>query len=141
MLQRILVLYSVALFTPIIARCQLQPIGQWREHLPYQSVLHVTATNDKIWAATPYSIFSVDLTDQSIERFSKINGLTETGISAIGAGTTGEPIVITYNNSNIDVLSGNKVTNINALKNLSAAGDKTIYSMLIYNQQALLATG
>src|SRR5438874_9854 len=124
MLKWLQALYCMALITPFLSQAQLQPIGQWREHLPWQQVTAVTFTNDKVWAATPYSLFSVDATDNSIERHSKINGLTETGISAIGAEATGERVIIAYNNSNIDVLNNNNVTNINALKNSTVAADK-----------------
>lgn len=141
MLQRFLVLYSLALTFPFLTRAQLQPIGQWRDHLPYQQVTGVTNTTDKIWAVTPYSLFSVDPSDNSIERWSKTNGLSENGISAIAAEPTGNRIIIGYTNSNIDVLVDDKVTNINALKNANIAGDKSIQAIFINQQLAYVATG
>ena len=126
---------------PYLTWSQLQPIGQWRDHLPYQQVSHVTNTANKIWAATPYSIFSVDVTDNSIDRYTTNSGLSETGISAIGGETNGNQVIIAYNNSNIDVLNDNNVNNINALKNASRPGDKAIYSIFVNNRQALLSTG
>jgi hypothetical protein len=141
MLQRFLALYSLALSFSFASQAQLQPIGQWRDHLPYQQVTGVTYTNDKIWAVTPYSLFSVAPADNSIERWSKTNGLAETGISAIAAEPAGNRIVIGYNNSNIDVLVDDKVVNINALKNAGIAGDKSIQSIFINQQLAYVATG
>ncbi|THU37222.1 T9SS type A sorting domain-containing protein [Niastella caeni] len=141
MLQRILAFYCVALTIPFVSRAQIQPIGQWRDHLPYQQVTGVTYTTDKVWAVTPYSLFSLDPSNNSIERWSKINGLTETGISAIAAEPNGQRVVIAYNNSNIDVLVDNRAININALKNASTAGDKSIQSVFIHQQLAYLATG
>jgi hypothetical protein len=58
-------------------------IGLWREHLPYQGTIDITASNSKIYAATPYSLFSVDIETKEIERFSTVSGLSETGVSAI----------------------------------------------------------
>ena len=141
MLQRILAFYCMALIIPFATRAQLQPIGQWRDHLPYQQVTGIANTADRIWAITPYSMFSVDATDNSIERWSRTNGLTETGISAIGAEPTGQRVIIAYNNSNIDVLVDNKVININALKNATIAGDKSIKTVFINQSLAYLATG
>ncbi|HEY8894876.1 MAG TPA: two-component regulator propeller domain-containing protein [Niastella sp.] len=141
MLQRFLALYSLALTFPFVTRAQWQPIGQWRDHLPYQQVTGVTNTADKIWAVTPYSLFSVDPADNTIERRSKTNGLSETGISAIAAEPTGNRIIIGYTNSNIDVLVDDKVTNINALKNANIAGDKSIQAIYINQQLAYVATG
>jgi ligand-binding sensor domain-containing protein len=133
--------YCMAFIVPFISRAQLQPIGQWRDHLPYQQVTAVAFTAGKVWAATPFSIFSVDPADNSIERWSKTNGLSETGISAIGAEPSGQRIIIAYNNSNIDVLNDNNIINIDALKNATMAADKTIYAVFINQQQAWLATG
>jgi ligand-binding sensor domain-containing protein len=141
MLQRILAFYCVALTIPFSSRAQLQPIGQWRDHLPYQQVTGVAYTTEKVWAITPYSLFSVDATDNSIERWSRTNGLSETGISAIGAEPTGKRVVVAYNNSNIDVLVDDKVININSLKNASLSGDKSVPSIFLYQQLAYLATG
>ena len=77
----ILILNIVSTFA--VAQQSLQPVGEWREHLPYQSAIDVTAGNNKIYAATPYSLFSVDQNENSVERLSKITGLSETGVSAI----------------------------------------------------------
>ena len=141
MLQRILALYCLALTIPVVSRAQLPPIGQWRDHLPYQQVTGVTYTTGKIWAATPYSLFSVDPADNTIERWSKTNGLSETGISAIAAEPNGQRIIIGYTNSNIDVLFDEQVVNINSLKNANIAGDKSIQSIYIHQQLAYVATG
>jgi ligand-binding sensor domain-containing protein len=141
MLQRILAFYCAALTIPFVSLAQLQPIGQWRDHLPYQQVTGVTYTTGKIWAATPYSLFSVDVADNTIERWSRTNGLAETGISGIGAEPNGQRLVIAYNNSNIDVLVDDRIININSLKNSSIAGDKSIKAVFINQQLAYLATG
>src|SRR3954466_4251410 len=140
MLQRILAFYCAALTIPFVSLAQLQPIGQWRDHLPYQQVTGVAYTTDKIWAATPYSLFSVEVTDNTIERWSRTNGLAETGISAIAAEPNGQRVVIAYNNSNIDVLVDDKLININSLKNATLTGDKTVKAVYIDQQLAYLAT-
>ncbi|WP_205509486.1 type IX secretion system anionic LPS delivery protein PorZ [Longitalea arenae] len=141
MLQRILAFYCMALIIPFASTAQLQPIGQWRDHLPYQQVKGVAYTANRIWAVTPYSVFSVDPADNSIERWSRTNGLAETGISAVGTEAGGERVIIGYNNSNIDVLVDDKVINIDALKNAGLAGDKTINAVHIDQSMAYLATG
>ena len=58
-------------------------VGQWKEYLPYGSAIKVVASNNLIFCATPYSIFSFDPASSEISRYSKINGLAETGISTI----------------------------------------------------------
>lgn len=69
-------LLTVWLFCKLIGSAQdpLPPIGEWRDHLPYQRAIAVQAGADKIYAATPYSLFSIQLNDQTIERFSRVRG-------------------------------------------------------------------
>ena len=117
------------------------PVGSWREHLPYQKVLALAKTEDKIFCATPYALFSVSLKDNNIERISKMNGLNEVGISCIGVDTASGKLVVAYTNSNIDIVEKNKVTNINALLKKDIPGDKKIYSIWCYQGNAYLATG
>jgi len=120
---------------------QLQPVGQWRDHLPYHQAIAVERQQQTLWCATPFSVFSVDPSDKSIERFSRISGLTETGVSAIGADPEGNKLVIAYTNSNVDVLIDNTVHNIDAIKNSTVSGNKSINHILVRGQQALLSTG
>jgi ligand-binding sensor domain-containing protein len=142
MAPRSLAFYSLFILLPYLLPAQLQPIGQWRDHLPYQQVTGVACTADKVWACTPYSLFSVDAADNTIEKYSSTNGLSETGISAIGAEAAGKRLVVAYNNSNIDVVNDdNDIININAVKNTSFSGDKTIYTLYIDNARAYVCTG
>ena len=59
------------------------PIGMWREHLPYHIAIDVTASDKKVYCATPFSLFSVELSTNEVQRISKVSGLNETGISTI----------------------------------------------------------
>src|SRR4051812_25572576 len=99
------------------AFAQLPPIGQWREHLSYNQAICVVASTEGVFAATPYSLFSVITADNSINRFSKMNGLHETGVQAIQWDPQTQQLVVAYTNSNIDILAGNKIHNIDAIKN------------------------
>src|SRR5215510_9654399 len=78
------------------APAQLQPIGSWREHLPYHQAIAVSAGDDRIYAATPYSIFTVEFSDNSLHPFSKINGLSGTGINAISFDPSSKKLIIAY---------------------------------------------
>ena len=123
---------------PLLAQ---PPIGAWREHLPYHQAKRVTAAGTKIFCATPYSLFSVNPADNSIERFSKINGLHETGISTLEADAQSGKLLVAYNNSNLDLLDKNGIVNIDAIKTKRVAGDKTIYNIFFYQNRAYLSTG
>src|SRR4029453_3895507 len=74
----------ISLSTFISALAQLQPIGSWREHLPYHQAIATAISNNEVFSATRFSIFSIEPAHNSLHRFSKINGLSEKGVSCIG---------------------------------------------------------
>ena len=119
----------------------LQAIGMWREHLPYNSAISVTTGNNKVYCATPYSLFSVDLGNKSIERMSRVTGLNETGISQVAYDAANEKLFIAYSNSNIDILQGASIINIPDIKRDNRTGDKTIYSIYSLSGNYFLSTG
>src|SRR2546423_7450541 len=120
---------------------QLQPIGSWREHLPYHQAIAIVAGNDEIFAATPFAVFSADLSDNSLHRFSKMTGLSETGVSAIAFDSATAKLIIAYSNSNVDILKDGLVTQVNALKQSTLPGDKRIYSLYCAKGTTYLCTG
>lgn len=136
-------LFFLYCLVPAFVQSQVQapPIGNWRDHLPYHQVVQVAGTADKVWCATPWSIFSIDIGDNNIDRYSKVNGLSEAGISAIGLQETGDKLVIGYNNSRVDVLADKVIHTIDAIKNSAITGDKTIHHIFLSGQQAFLSTG
>ena len=135
------VCFLCLLFSLVTAVGQLQPIEQWREHLPYHQAISVVAGTNEIFASTPYSLFTIEYADNSIHRYSKITGLAETGISAIARDSATNKLVVAYFNGNLDVLSGNVVKNIPAMKESQIIADKTINSIYCVNGRAYLAAG
>ena len=125
----------------LIAFTQIPAIGNWREHLPYHQAIGVVGSGEKIWCATPYSLFSVDLADNSMKRLSKITGLSATGISAIQYDSQSNKLIIAYTNSSIDILSGSQLFNIPDIMQSPVAANRTIYQILAYNNQVYLSTG
>lgn len=140
---RLFFLYCLVLMLPTLVQSQAQapPVGNWRDHLTYHQAVQVAGTADKVWCATPWSIFSIDIADNNIERYSKVNGLSEAGISGIGLHEAGDKLVIGYNNSRVDVLADKALHTIDAIKNSPVTGDKTIHHIFLAGQQAYLSTG
>lgn len=120
---------------------QLQPVGEWREHLEFQPALRVTASADHIYAASKFGIFRVDKTDNVIERFSKVNGLSDIGISTIRYNNATEQLLIAYNNSNLDVMNKNSIVNIPYILRSNVSGDKRIQDIFFIGDKAYLSTG
>ena len=125
----------------VVAQESLPPIGLWREHLPYNSAIDVTAGDGKIYCATPYSLFSVTVADNSVERLSRVTGLNETGVSKIKYDEANKKLFIAYSNSNIDILYRNDIYNVPDIKRDNIIGDKNIYNIYPLGKNYYLSTG
>jgi streptogramin lyase len=117
------------------------PLGSWREHLSYTQARFVVNTGNRIYCATEQAIFYIDLSDNSIHRISKINGLSDVGISLMDYNASQNVMVVCYSNSNIDLLSGDAIVNLSDVERRTATGDKFIYDMCFNGRFAYLATG
>ena len=124
-----------------MAAAQEPPIGQWREHLPYNSAVDLTAGDGKVYCATPYSLFSVNITDNVVERFSRVTGLNETGVNAIKYDEGSKKLFIAYSNSNIDIIYRNDIYNVPDIKRSTIVGDKNIYNIYPQGKNFYLSTG
>lgn len=122
----------------IFSQNNLQPIGQWRDHLPYQNAIQVVQ-GDKLYCTTQYNVFSVIQND--IQRYSKSSGLNDILVNVIGWDDASQQLVIAYKNSNLDILKGNIIKNIGDIKRSNVVGNKTIYSVYCKNKLAYLSTG
>ncbi len=116
-------------------------IGYWREHLPYHSAIDVAAGNNQIFCATPYSLFSIELADNSVTRMSRVNGLHETGVSVIEYDAINNKLFIGYRNSSIDIVYRNDIFNVPDIKIDNIIGDKTIYNVFSQGKYFYLSTG
>lgn len=116
-------------------------IGSWRDELPYREAISVTQSADKIYCATPVSLFSITKSDNSLEKISKVNGLSDIGFNKILFDTKREQLIIAYSNSNIDLLKATGTYNISDIKRKNIVGDKNIYSIYISGNIAYLSCG
>ncbi len=135
----IFLLSSIIYTLSSYAQNPITPIGYWREFLNYQNTIQVLK-GDKIYCATQTNLFSVDATNE-IERYSKITGLNDMGVSCIGWDDLTQQLVIAYNNSDLDLLKGSIVQNISDIQRSTISGNKTIYNIFCKNGFAYLSTG
>ena len=122
------------------SQSQLQPIGQWREHLSYNNAIQVVNAKNVVFCATTNNVFSVDATN-NIRRYSKVNGLNDIGVSCIAFDEASGQLVIVYNNSNVDVIKDGIVKNISDIKRSTVSGNKNISYAYCLNKKAYLCSG
>jgi ligand-binding sensor domain-containing protein len=117
------------------------PVGQWREHLPWNNAVNVSLSGTGVYCATPYAVFLYDPADESFTRMSKVNGLSDIGVSAMTHDPVSGNTVIAYQNSNLDIWKGGRVVNIPDIRISSTSGNKTIHRIAIRGDMAYLSTG
>lgn len=116
---------------------QLKPIGSWTDHLPLNQGTSITSDETKIYAATATGFFTLDIEDNSIEKFTKVNLLNDVEISKIAYSNASKTLLIVYDNANIDLISNNTVTNIPFIK--LSREKKDINSITIIGKLAYLS--
>ena len=70
------------------------PIGSWRTHFSYRDASGIALTENGVFCAGSNSLFFLDFQDQSLTRVSKINGLSDSEISAIAYNVPSSPIAL-----------------------------------------------
>ncbi|MDD2965718.1 MAG: two-component regulator propeller domain-containing protein [Bacteroidales bacterium] len=116
-------------------------IHEWRDHLPYNRGVQVINTGNTVYSATRYGLFSYDKSYESVTRYNKVNGLSDSEIADIGFSTSLQTLVVAYTNTNIDLMVGGKVINLSDIKRKNILGNKTINKVTVDNQYAYLACG
>jgi len=134
----ILVILLFNQITDSRAQSMLGAIGQWREQYNNKSVQHIIK-GDKIYGATTHQLFSID-NKNNIEWLGKSTGLNEIEIAAMAWDELEQQLVIAYNNSNIDIIKGDNIYNINDIVLSNLYPNKKINDIKILNQWAFIAT-
>ena len=124
---------------PVLAVGQGLPIGQWRHHLPTRNIIAVTETPGSIYGASPYALIRFNKSDNSIERFDRVRGLSDFGITSLAYAASHDLLVVGYENGNIDVIKDDQVFNLPDLRMAPIMGSKRINHILIKDDMAYLS--
>lgn len=117
------------------------PVGGWRGHFPYKSGIKVAETGDRTYCAIRQGLFYFDQSDNSLGTLTKINGLSDIGISAIGFSQKNKVLLVGYDNGNVDLVSSKNIVNIPDIKRKQITGRKSINNILFIENKAYLACG
>lgn len=128
----------ILLLLCIASRAQI-PVGSWRLHLPNSKAIHVAYTPARVYCTTGESLFAYKLNDNSVEELSKITGLSDYGVSALGYSQELNLVVIGYSNGNIDIVKGRDIINISDLKKKSLPASKSINHIFFDEKNAYLS--
>jgi hypothetical protein len=136
-MRRLLVI-SVLLFLFLHLQGQT-PVGSWSDHLVYNTAKRVSVGTEEVYASTGSSIIVYNKEFAELKKISRINGLTETGISTIAWSEENKSLVIAYSSANVDLLKNNTVYNIPDISRKYIPGKKEINRIRINGKYAYLA--
>jgi len=136
----LLALWLIALLACGQAVGQQVAIGGWALHVPYQQGRAVADAGDRVYVAAERGLFFYDKEFAATETLSKIDGLREQQISSIRYHEATGTLVIAYTNTQIDLLQGDKITNISAIFRTNMAGVKAIHAISMHDKLAYLST-
>jgi hypothetical protein len=117
------------------------PVGSWSDHLKYNSAKSIAGNSEEIYASTGSSIIAYNSKYNELRKLSPVNGLSQTGISAIGWSDETSMLIIAYSSTNIDLVTGSEVHNIPDIYNSNIQGNKRINRIRTLGKYAYLATG
>ncbi|MEN8223746.1 MAG: two-component regulator propeller domain-containing protein [Bacteroidota bacterium] len=135
-----LIIFLIGLFS-IQAFSQNAGVGEWRDHLPFNRFIAVAEAENTIFGATEYAVLTYDKDEKAIERYTKINGLSDIGISDIKYSNELQTVVLAYTNTNIDLFKGNSIVNIPDIKRKPILGNKVINKITLRGDYAYLSCG
>ena len=119
-----------------------QTIGEWTTHTPGMNVIKVDLMHNKVFSATPYDIYYFNNDDNSINHLSKVNGLSDIGISVIRYNSASDIVFVGYTNTNIDIVDNQDNTiNIPDIYNKYILGEKTINDVFFNGKLAYVCCG
>ncbi len=135
-------LLFIALFYSTICQSYAQrPIREWTDYQSYASARNVVDTGDKIYCVTEGGLFSYTKSDNSIQKMSGINGLSDVGIQRLAYSKENNLLLIAYQNANIDLLIGNTIYNLSDIKRKQLSANKTINNIMFSGKLAYLSCG
>lgn len=117
-------------------------IGTWKLYSCYSDVKDIQPAGSDIFVLASGNLYSYNINDNSLTTYDKTTCLNGSNITNIAWVQTAKQLVITYSDSNIDLLSPNlDVTSIGDLANKQMTGDKTINDIYVSGKFAYISTG
>ncbi len=137
-MQKILLILTF-IFLNLILTAQT-PVGSWSDHLVYTTANCVAVSADQVYASTGMSLLIYNKTYAELKKMSRINGLSENGISTIAWSEENKTLIIAYKSTNVDLLKNNIIYNLPDILRKYIAGKKMINKIRTNGRYAYLAS-
>lgn len=130
----------LALLSPFFLKAQTDlAIGQWKSYLPYPTANWVAQSDSKVYFAAEWSLAVLDKSDRSFQRISKVEGLSEVGISTVQFNQFSNTLIVVYDNTVIDLVKPEGISTLFDIYNFQGlTGDKEVYHIFSENAASVL---
>lgn len=115
------------------------PVGTWTDHLVYNTAKNIALGGKEIFVSTGSSLFIYNNEYDELRKLSRVNGLSETGISTIAWSDEYQALIIAYTNANVDIIRDNVIYNIADIYRKYIPGRKEIKRIRTSGKYAYLA--
>ena len=116
-------------------------MGGWTLHVPAKNASSVVLDGDMVYAAFDNGILAYDTDAKERSVMTSTNSLSDVRVSTLGYEPISKTVVIGYQNGNVDLLNGNSVFNLPAIKLAQIQGIKEIETIKSYQGKVYLTTG
>jgi hypothetical protein len=101
----------------------------------------VDKLGDEVYLACDNGIFIYNTRDNGIVRLSRVNGLSDVGITAMAANAEKNLLIIGYESGILDIIRDREIITFTAIRNSAVIGDKSIRHIYFRDNLAYLSTG
>lgn len=114
--------------------------GSWRLHTATKQAIDIASDKEFVLVAYENGILKYHLESKEKSLLNKMNGLSDMLISALFYDSIQQAFYVGYVNGNIDVIRGDNITNIPAIRLANLSGSKRINRFYQSNQGVYVAT-
>ncbi|TAF52676.1 MAG: hypothetical protein EAZ62_05700, partial [Sphingobacteriia bacterium] len=120
---------------------QQPPLGQWRVHLSYVSLVDMAQQGKSIAAIGRSGGFVFSADTKEYQYLNPQTGLSQTGLAFVKWDEAHQQWVLAYSNGSLDLVKGKKVETFSDFNRFANTGNKTIFSLDVNKGKAYLSTG
>jgi hypothetical protein len=117
-------------------------VGQWVDHLSYNYTNSVAKVGNIVYVSNGEGLAKYNTTDNSIEKMTKIDGLSDVGVKLVRKCDANDALIVIYSNTNIDIIKPDgSIINVSDIKRKTITGNKTINEVYFKGILAYIACG
>jgi streptogramin lyase len=130
--KNILLLTLALFFSTLLTAQPTLSLGQWNSYLPYRASKYITQSASKVYFATSWSVMVWDKDESYSQRFSKVDGLTQAGVSLVKFHEAENTLIVVFDDGTIDLVQEEGITTLFDIPNFQGPiGDKNIFDIFI----------